>query len=104
MISNQPILWMTTIYPRYSRLFAALGMQGERYAISGLRNTTSEEIIVLPSMISWQQTAPRVQMPNYIFWLAGCTLPRELLLNAHGWLNRYVASEDNEFRQAVKTT
>ncbi|MCB5271001.1 MAG: OmpA family protein [Candidatus Cloacimonetes bacterium] len=83
-------------------LFAAIGMQGERYAISGIEYYQRGDY---SSAITDFQAANRSadgKVPRYHYWLGRLYIAQGDITNAVGWLNRYIASGDKEFRQETQ--
>lgn len=83
-------------------LFAALGMQGERYAISGIEYYQRGEYRSAISDFLAADRSADGKVPGYHYWLGRLYIAQGDTMNAMGWLNRYLASEDNEFRQESK--
>lgn len=99
MIRIKPILLMLLFILGIAGLFAALGLQGERYAISGIEYYQRGDYRSAINDFLAADRSASGKVPNYHFWLGRLYIAQGDTLNALGWLNRYLASEDNEFRQ-----
>ncbi|HNQ43657.1 MAG TPA: OmpA family protein, partial [Candidatus Cloacimonadota bacterium] len=81
-------------------LFAALGLQGERYAISGIEYYQRGDYrSAINDFLAADRSADG-KVPSYHFWLGRLYIAQGDTLNAVRWINRYLGSEDTEFRQS----
>lgn len=79
-------------------LLAAIGLQGERYAISGIEYYHRGDYQSAAREFLAADKAANSSVPKYHFWLGRLYIAQSDTLNARIWLNKYLQSSDNEFR------
>ncbi len=80
-----------------------IGMKGERYATEGLEYFHRGEYNKAIERFKEADLAANGDVPYYFYWLGRLHIAVQDTTNAMVWLDRYVKSEDQEFRQQVDT-
>ena len=101
-MKNIKAILLLVLFLGIATLFAAIGMQGERYAISGIEYYQRGDYrSAITDFLAADRSADG-KVPSYHYWLGRLYIAQGDTMNAVGWLHRYLASEDNEFRQESK--
>lgn len=77
----------------------AIGLQGERYAISGIEYYQRGDYENAIRDFLAADKAANSRVPQYHFWLGRLYIAQNDIENATIWLQRYLQSTDPEFRQ-----
>ncbi len=83
-------------------ILAAIGLQGERYAISGIEYYQRGDYQNAIRDFLAADRAANSQVPQYHFWLGRLYIAQNDTLNASAWLNKYLQTEDPEFREDAR--
>jgi tetratricopeptide (TPR) repeat protein len=76
----------------------AIGLQGERYAISGIEYYHRGDYdSAIRDFLAANRSA-NSQVPSYHFWLGRLYIAKTDVQNATLWLNRYLESGDTEYK------
>jgi outer membrane protein OmpA-like peptidoglycan-associated protein len=83
-------------------MLCAIGLQGERYAISGIEYYHRGDYDTAIRDFIAADRAANSRVPKYHFWLGRLHIAKNDIPNATAWLNRYLDSGDAEYRQETK--
>jgi outer membrane protein OmpA-like peptidoglycan-associated protein len=77
----------------------AIGLSGERYAISGIEYYDRGDYDNAIREFMAADKAANGEVPQYHFWLARLYIAKTDTLSATTWIHRYLQSSDNQYRQ-----
>lgn len=83
-------------------LLCAIGLQGERYAISGIEYYDRGDYDTAIRDFLAADRAANSNLPKYHFWLGRLYIAKNDIPNATAWLNRYLDSGDTEYRKEAQ--
>lgn len=84
-------------------VLAAIGLQGERYAISGIENYQRGNYSAAITDFLAADKAAAGKVPSYHFWLGRLYIAKGELSSARQWINRYLQSADDQFRSEANS-